>query len=709
MAVEITVGPPRITINQGNTFLVTQPDGRIEPTAELGLFSRDTRFVSSFELRIDDLAWLPVNSSEIAYDSARLFYVSPDLETPWGPIGMREIGLRLDRRISNTLEDHYEITNYTLHDVRFHLVISLACDFADIFEVKAHTPHLRGDVDSSWNFGRRELLFEYRDRDFQRCTRFCIAESSSPPHYANGKIVFDVQLAAGRSWRARTTLAPVIGGPAFAPGDRESQVGSGTAGSQGLQRQWQESVTHVSTPVVHVRRAFAQSVADMGALRLYEHDVNETTWVPAAGIPWFVTLFGRDSLIASLQTMPVSSRFAVGAIRTLAKYQADARDDWRDMQPGKIVHELRHGELAHFKLIPQTPYYGTADATILFLIVLSEAWRWTGDTRLLAEFRDHAIRALEWIDRYGDLDGDGFQEYKTFSSQGYHNQGWKDAGDALVYPDGSQVQQPIAVCELQGYVFDAKNRMAEVFDVLGDHARAGRLRDEAARLQARFDEAFWMKDEQFYAYALDPAKKQVKSSASNAGQLLWSGIVPGRRAAAVVARLLQPDMYSGWGVRTLTSRNPAFNPYAYQLGSVWPHDNGIIALGAKRYGHWEATNTIAKGIFDAAAVFRGFRLPELFAGLEREDDSFPAQYLGANIPQAWAAGSVFMLLRAILGLEADAPHKALRVRPTLPDWLPEITVSNLQVGAARVALRFSGQGTSSRWEMVDKQGEVTVS
>jgi glycogen debranching enzyme len=319
------------------------------------------------------------------------------------------------------------------------------------------------------------------------------------------------------------------------------------------------------------------------------------------------------------------------------------------------------------------------------------------------------LRCLDWIDRCGDLDGDGFQEYKTFAPKGYHNQSWKDAGDALVYPDGRQVEQPIATCELQGYVFDAKLRLAELIEILGDHAGAGELRRAANKLKQNFNAAFWMETEGTYAFALDPDKQQVRSIASNPGHLLWSGIVDDEaRARRVIERLLAPDMHSGWGIRTLSSEHPAYNPHSYQRGSVWPHDNALIAAGARRYGLWREANHIAEGILDACGHFKSHRLPELFAGLQRRHDGLPVQYVDANTPQAWASGSIFLLLRTILGIEADATHRRLRLQPRLPDWLPDVVLSGMQVGEATLSIRFSGHGAASRAAVIEQSGDVEI-
>src|SRR6185437_13564777 len=472
--------------------------------------------------------------------------------------------------------------------------------------------------------------------------------------------------------------------------------------------QWKQVTTQITTSNEEWYRLYRQAVEDMAALRLVTDDGRPDELLAAAGVPWFVSVFGRDSLIVSLQNMIVYPDFARGTLKRLAELQATEMDPYRDAEPGKMPHELRVGELAHFKQIPHTPYYGTADATILYIIAWHEAWKWLGDDTLVDHFEQTVKPCLLWIDQYGDRDGDGFQEYQTHSDKGYENMGWKDSGDSVLYPDGSPVKGPKALCELQGYVFDAKCRAAEGAEYFGDSDLATQLRREAAELQLRFEERFWCEDLGYYAYALDGDKKPVKTIASNAGHLLWSGIVRPDRAERVMRRLREPDMWSGWGIRTLSARHPAYNPFSYQNGSVWPHDNGIIAMGLKRYGFAEEAGMIARDISEAGRYFLLNRLPELYAGIERGPGTFPVQYLGANVPQAWAAGSVFHLLRAILGLEADALQKTLYIDPTLPPWLPDLTVRGLAVGKAKVDLRFWLEWETTRWEASVAQGSLQV-
>lgn len=715
MSVQIKVGPPVITINQGSTFMVTDHRGEIDTESEQGVFAGDTRLVSFYQLYINGARWQLLNSSAVSYYAARLYFTNPAVASEDGDISRQALGLTVTRSVGDGIHEDLDITNYSLHPVRLVLEIALRSDFADLFEVRSHKLVRRGRIATQWDEAKTELVNAYSRGSFKRRLVYRILNSSSPPQYANGRIIFEVALQPGQAWHTCAFYILVEGDHVREPVYSCNAVLGAETELDRLQTEWRAVATQLTSANEDVYRTYSQSVEDMGALRLYDLDFAPDVWLPAAGVPWFVTVFGRDSLIVSLQNMMVHAPFALGALKKLAQYQAKEMDDYRDAEPGKIPHELRLGELAHFKKIPHTPYYGTADATIIYLITLHEAWKWLGDPAILREYRDVALSCLEWIDRYGDLDGDGFQEYKSRSSLGfeelgvgYENMGWKDAKDAVVYPDGSQVHQPKALCELQGYVFDAKLRMAEVFVALGETDRAAALREQASELQRRFDDAFWMEKEGFIAYGLDPEKQPIRTIASNAGHCLWSGIVRRERAERIVRRFFEEDMWSGWGIRTLSSKNPAYNPFEYQLGSVWPHDNGIIAMGFKRYGFHEEASRVARDIFEAASYFDSYRLPELYAGLPRQPGTFPVQYLGANIPQAWAAGCVFHLLQAILGLQADAPAGRLYVAPTLPDWLPEIELSQLKVGDSILHLRFWREGLDSRWEVLDRRGSIEV-
>jgi glycogen debranching enzyme len=413
-----------------------------------------------------------------------------------------------------------------------------------------------------------------------------------------------------------------------------------------------------------LERTWAQSLADLAALRLRWAG---SEMVPAAGLPWFMTLFGRDTLITSFQELLLGPEAAAGALRALAEAQADTDDPERDAEPGKIVHELRRGKTAR---IWTDRYYGTVDATPLFLVLLSEQWRWSGDDGLVLELEHPARRALDWIDSSGDRDGDGFVEYLRRGSHGIDNQNWKDSYNSMVFHDGSLARAPIAPVEVQGYVYDAKLRMAELARcVWRDEEAAVRLEGEAATLRERFDAAFWLPERGWYALGLDADKRPVDALASNMGHLLWSGIVPAERVAEVAAKLVSGPLWSGWGVRTLAADEPAFDPLEYHNGTVWPHDNSLIALGLAQAGRRAEAERVVRALLDSAPFFE-YRLPELFAGGERRDDEAPGIVPTSARPQAWAAGTPLLLLRAQLGLEPDPGTRTLRVTTdTLPAWL----------------------------------------
>jgi len=706
MGVEIALGPPVLSINHGATFMVTDLGGEIQADTDQGVFADDTRFVSYYAIFANGLSWQRLNSAATSYYEARVYLMNDVVPTEDGDIPEGALSLVIDRTVSDGIHEDLDVANHGLVPVRFNLEIALRSDFADLFEVKREHLVRRGRIITRWHPWRAELETAYANRDFRRRLVYRLLNSGSPPSYANGRVTFELDLAPGATWHTCCHYLLDRGEAVRAP--RRGCQHDGVASEDALQDRWLSGATKVTSANEDVYRVYRRSVDDMGALRLYDHDFGPDLWIPAAGVPWYVALFGRDALIASLQNAIVQPALARGALKKLAELQATERDDRRDAEPGKIPHEVRSGELAHFHLIPHTPYYGTADATPLYLIALHEAWRWLGDDTLLREHRETALRCLEWIDQSGDLDGDGFQEYRTRSPQGYENMGWKDASDAVVYPDGRQVPAPKALCELQGYVFDAWLRMAEVFDALGEPERAVALRGKARGLRAAFEDRFWCEDLGFYAFALDPEKQPVRTIASNVGHCLWSGIASPERAARVVQRFFEPDLWSGWGIRTLSARNPAYNPFSYQRGSVWPHDNGIIALGFKRYGFTAEAARVARDISEAASSFMYYRLPELYAGVERRPGTFPVLYKQANVPQAWAAGSVFHLLQAILGLRGDAPRGRLYVDPELPRWLPEITLHGLAIGEARVDLRFWRDGDCSRWTASIREGAISV-
>ncbi|RBP09911.1 glycogen debranching enzyme [Roseiarcus fermentans] len=700
MTFKVHVGPAQIAIHQGQTVLVTEPDGQVNSPSVRGLYFRDTRVMSAWSIYANGEPWDLLNGGAIAYQAARIFLTNRAIVTEDGPIAPRTIGLVVGRHIEGGMHEDIDVTNYSLKTVRFNLEIAMRADFADIFEVKSNRVVRRGRITTLWSAGRQTLRLTYHNKDFCRGVIVHIATRDGEPAVsANGRLSFDIALKPGQSWH-RCLIYDLVDGAQRVLAPRECTDSSATSGGASKMAAWRREVLKMRSSNEEFDRCYDQGVQDMASLRLPLEGSDHMVFVPAAGLPWFVALFGRDTLVVSMQTMIVYPEFAAGTLAVLGRLQATERDDYRDAEPGKILHELRYGELAHFKLIPHTPYYGSADATPLYLVTLHAAWRATGDNALIEQHLSTAEACLTWIDTYGDRDGDGFQEYQTRSSAGLENMAWKDSGDAVMHRDGALVHGPKALCEVQGYVYDAWRRMAEIYDHLGDKRRATALRNKAGALFKKFNDVFWDDKSGFYAYALDGDKKKVLSVTSNVGQCLWSGIVAPERAGAVVKRLMSKDMWSGWGIRTLSADHSSFNPYNYQTGAVWPHDNSLIALGMRRYGFAAEAAAVARDVCDAASHFVLSQLPELYAGLQRDPTSFPVQYIGANVPQAWAAGAPFMLLQAMLGLQQDAPRGKLYIDPALPDWLPDVTLIDLRLGRKRFDIRFWRDGNDTLYKVL---------
>ena len=639
MSYKISVGPAQLTINIGECVLITESDGQIRQPSERGLFYRDTRLMSHWTATVNGRPWQSLSSAATDHFAAQIVMTNPSWPTDAGsevPAG--SVSLTVARLLGLTgMRETLTLRNHNRVAVRISLGIRIACDFGDIFDVKAHRLISRGETVTTWSGEAGQIETIHSNKTFRRGLFVGPGEGSPKPVLQDGILTFVVDLGTQESWSTDLHYQ-VIDGERLLDAPQATFAGRDDSAQSRTRQRWRDEAVRLCTPHTGLRQLYAQSLDDLAALRLPIDGTDAAdlkSFVPAAGIPWFAALFGRDSIITAIQTVPVYPDFARGALEVLARYQADGMDDSRDMQPGKIAHELRRGELSELGMNPYRPYYGTADATPLYLVLLHHAWRFTGDQSLIERHIGTAERCLEWIDSYGDMDGDGFQEYQRRTPDGAENQGWKDSGNGVLYENGDDVPAPKATCELQGYVYDAWRRMAAVYDALGKPDRASQLRDKATRLHERFNAVFWDDELKYYAFCLDPAKRRVMSIASNPGHLLWSGIVPADRAAHVARRLMGDDMWSGWGVRTLSAAHPAYNPHDYQLGAVWPHDNGLIAVGLKRYGFHAEASRIAAGLVDASVRFQLHRLPEVFAGTSRDDSPFPVQYLGANVPQAW--------------------------------------------------------------------------
>lgn len=702
---EITVGPPVVSVHSDDEVVVSGTAGDISDDRDHGYFVADTRLISGYHITLCGSNLVLLNGSATGNHAGRFELTNPHLVGSEGQtIEEHSLHLRLDRAVSQGVHEDYDLTYWGHESVVCELEIAIESDFADIFDVKERQAIRRGTIRSSWDEEESKLTASYTHREFERAVAIRVRSDSSGPTFANGRIGFRIELTHGQSWHSCLFWIPILDGK---PEPNESRchrlVDEGSDRSM-ARREWIEQATEIETPNALVNSALSQAVEDLAGLRLHRHDklasgealhdgLDRDSWVPSAGVPWFLSLFGRDALTVSAQTLALSPRFALGSLRALAGLQANSYDDDRDMQPGKIEHEIRHGELAALHLIPHTPYYGAHETTTLYVLVAAQAYRWHGSRDELDAMRPHVERALAWIDRDGDSDGDGLQEYQTRAQDGYANQGWKDAGDSIVDEDGSPASPPIALAEHQGAVVAAKRAWATVLeDVYGERSASSRLRADADRLAEVIENRFWWEEEGTYLLGLDGKKQPIRSVASDAGHLLWQRAVVAERAGRVVERLMADDMWSGWGIRTLSQDHPSYNPLSYQRGSVWPHDNGIIAAGFRNYGFDYEAAQVARAIFDATSKFASQRPPELFAGLARDPGSFPVQYLGANVPQAWSSGSIVHLLVTLVGLEADAKAGSLAVRPALPEWLPHVTLWRIRVGSGSADLRITRRG-----------------
>lgn len=697
---ELLLDTRYVTIHQKDIILVTNQEGWIGEE-RTGLYHLDTRYVSHYQLLINGFAPRFLGASLPRYFSSVFYYTNPRIGGDNQKIESDSILITVRRYIYGGVHEDIEVTNYAGRPLQLILSLHLDSDFADIFQVRGLEQLIPRIAQARWDRKKSSLYIRYRKADFQRQMSLQVDCVDTPAARTLNSFTFRMDLEAGRPWKACVLIHLEDD---TAPGH---EIQHSLDQAVGDVKRWRAGATRVETAAQPVQRAYDQALLDMASLRLEEMEEFGDDWFPSAGVPWYVAIFGRDSLITAIQTLPIHSRFGPAVLERLQQLQGTRKDDWTEEEPGKLPHELRRGELVAFGKIPHKPYYGSVDCPLLFVVLLHELYRFTGNIDLAQRFAPAARACLEWANRYGDIDGDGFIEYRPLSPKGYRNQAWKDSSDAVVYPDGTLVEPPIAICEVQGYHYDALRHMSALERLLGRHSAAEEYDERARELFQRFNDTFWLPEEGAYAYCLDPNKRIVPTAVSNIGHLLWSGIAPDDRAALVAERLMKSDMFSGWGIRTLSAENPAFDPLSYHRGSIWPHDNAIIASGFKRYGFWEKANTIAEAIFAAASRYRSHSLPEVFAGLERAS-SLPIPYSEANLPQAWASGSIFMLLAAILGLAPDPMRRKLCLSPTLPGWLPELTLRNLTVFGQALDLRFSGRGPATSVETLRNEGGIEI-
>jgi glycogen debranching enzyme len=640
--------------------------GDVPPGSIGGLVHADTRLLSTWVLTINGARLLPLRSGGVEHYSAAFFLTNPEL--PGLPAN--EFGVRRLRTVDSQLRERIELWCFAREPEQIEVRLSVGNDFADLFEIKDVVRDRSEQIMRSHAPDGSSLLFSYRNGSFHAQTR---VEVSPAADFIDGDdLVWELELGDDATWSVDIIVPFEIGPNEVVP--VHSGFGEVAGGhTDDATARWLSEVPVLSSDSDILRHVGEQTAKDLLALRVQTKLEGRSVVLPAAGLPWFLTVFGRDTLITAYQSVAFGQQLARGALLELASLQGTRRNDFKDEEPGKILHEIRQGELTKLGRMPHSPYYGTADATMLWLILLSEYWRWTQDTSLVRRLEPNAQDALNWIDSYGDRDGDGYVEYQTRSGQGLGNQCWRDSADGVQFSDGRIPYLPLATCELQGYVYDAKVRIAELADgPLANPSLAARLRSEAEALKQRFNVDFWI-DERggYYAIALDGDKKKVDSMTSNMGHLLWSGIVSDERVPLVVRQLMSDAMFSGWGVRTLSTYDRGYNPIGYHVGTVWPHDNSLIALGLARYGYREESNRIATALIDAAA-FSSYRLPEVFSGYGRSVSRFPVPYPTACSPQAWATAAPMLLMRTMLGL--DAVDGALTLDPVVPEEIGRISI-----------------------------------
>ncbi len=691
-----------VVIKDEDVFLITERDGSVPLGGHhgFGLYYHDCRFLNGYQVTLNGQCPDVLVASAVRGFGAVVELTNPDLQLGSHTLVPKQtIGIRWERVIdfrALALEERFTFTNYGRYAVDLPFELTMQSKFEDIFTVRGFLSGKRGRVERAlWRKDVLRFMYDGADGLYRSLH---VHFSRAPARKRSGRAEFKLRLQPGKSASLMISLT-LAESRSAAEARRETHTRNDVrhviSELRRKEQSWMGQHTDVRSGSRTLNLVMDRSLRD---LRILRSNLEHREYF-AAGTPWFATLFGRDSIITALETLAFQPAIAEQTLRLLAEFQGHREDEWRDEQPGKILHELRVGELAHLGEIPHTPYYGTVDATPLFLVLVGEHARWTGSLKLFTDLRENIERALGWIDDYGDLDGDGYLEYRSQSKKGLVNQGWKDSGDAIVNADGSLARPPIALVEVQAYVYWAKREMAELFRRAGEPAMAHKLERAAERLRVHFNRDFWMRKQRIYGLALEARNRLAEVVSSNPAHALWAGIADAAKARATVARLMQPDMFTGWGVRTLSSDEVRFNPIGYHLGTVWPHDNAIAAAGFRRYGHDAAARRLFTAMLEASIHFPDSRLPEAFAGLDRAAYGVPVRYPVACHPQAWAAGAAPLLLQTALGLEPNAFAGQLRVvRPILPEMVHWVELRSLRVGHGRVDLRFQQH----------EEGDVTV-
>lgn len=717
-------------------MFATDREGFVRDGYAHGLFVHETRLLSRHVLLVNGRTPYPDALSNVEQHSWLGYYVLPvpgssaerDAGNSQIPPGSQHvIEIRISRVVGEGLHEDVDITNFSQWRTRFTLDIELSADFADLIETIGERQQ-RGMLARSWREmpgPAWELEFTYclerqyqqqneaGDVRLQRAVIIRIEHVVSPPELTGDGVRFDVELAPRDEWHACLRMLPQIDGVLLEPPRGCHQLTERRGDSHHslfLAEATKFEGLGTGTLTTVVIGALEQATYDLDALRLSDLDHGRRAWTLAAGLPMYVALFGRDTLTAAWQAALAGPEMMRGTLAELQRWQGRATNDWRDEQPGRMLHEAHTGPLEILNFNPRARSYGSITTSAFFPAVLAELWHWTGERDLVRQHIPAARAGLKWLDDYCDANHDGFHEYQTRSKDGVTNQAWKDSGDAIVYEDGSQVEPPIATCEEQGFAYIGKLLLAEVLWWLDDRDEAKQLYRAAQELKRRFNDRFWMEDLNYIALGLDAHGRQIRSITSNPGHCIATGIVDDGLVTKTADRLMLEDLFSGWGVRTLSAWHPAYNPYSYHRGSIWPVEQATFVVGFARYGLHRHADRLSRAMFEAATLFDAYRLPELFSGHPRDEaHPFPAMYPQANSPQAWSASAVLCIVQALLGLYPYAPLDLLLVDPHLPAWLTELTLRDLRVGQSRATIRFfRTPDGSSGYRVLDVAGPLHV-
>ncbi|MCK4260155.1 MAG: amylo-alpha-1,6-glucosidase [Halanaerobiales bacterium] len=680
-------------LKENKMFMICDSAGNIKEAKDTkhGIYYNDTRMVSYYELGFGEFEMKMLDASYAKNYQHVQFYTNNSYESENGiEVPQNAIDIKKERCINDAFIEKVTITNNNKLPVQLTLYLDIKLDFEDIFEI-------RGDVEKPkrnvvHNKVKNGYEFHYKGLDGKTQTTYVVF-NGLPFVEVNGRYFFEISLEPKASEQVQIAVGPEqIQNVKF-----DCQIEK----LQSKYKEWKEENTVIQTDNEAVNSILEQSIGDLRLL-LMENDGNKFY---AAGIPWFVTLFGRDSILASLYSLAFNPDIAKSTLRLLSYYQGKEVNVKREEQPGKIIHELRLSELPNIGIVPFGEYYGSIDSTLLYLILAESHFNWTGDVEFIKEIEYSLRVAIKWIDTYGDMDKDGYLEYVRSTESGLINQGWKDSRDCLVFKDGIAAQAPIALCEVQGYIYHAKKHISRIFKVLGDEELSEKLYNQAEKLKEKFNKEFWMEEESFFALALDKDKRQIDSTTSNVGQCLFSGIINEEKIDLVTEKLMSEEMFSGWGIRTLSTDNAAYNPISYHNGSVWPHDTSLIAFGLGAVEKSEECLKIAQGIFEAAKHFNN-RLPELFCGFSKKERDIPVSYPVSCKPQAWAAASPLLLMQSVLGIYPDAYNNRVCIKPRLNNdiTIKKVTVKNLRVGDSIIDIKIDG----SDFEVLNVQGTIKI-